>query len=53
MTAQHQEGRKAYEEGKTRHENPYDINTEAWSCWMDGFDQAATEAMCRTSERTA
>ncbi|WP_156421006.1 hypothetical protein [Aureimonas sp. AU22] len=47
MTEQHEQGRKAHAEGKARHENPHDINTENWSRWMDGYDQAATEAMCR------
>lgn len=53
MTAQHAEGRKAHDEGKARHENPYDINTEAWNCWMDGFDQAVSEAACRGAKRSA
>lgn len=49
MTVQHDEGRKAHEDGQSRRENPYDINTEAWSCWMDGFDHAATRAVYHPS----
>ncbi|WP_156421033.1 hypothetical protein [Aureimonas sp. AU22] len=44
MSHHYDEGRKAYTEGKARHDNPYDINSEDWARWMDGFDQAATEA---------
>lgn len=51
MTTQRQEGREAYAAGKPRHENPYDVNAEQWHCWMDGFDQAVSEAAAREGRR--
>lgn len=47
MSDSYDEGMKAHADGKARHDNPHDISTEDWARWMDGFDQAETEARYR------
>ncbi|ALN75716.1 hypothetical protein [Aureimonas sp. AU20] len=51
MTPQHREGQAAHDEGKDRRGNPYDVNSNEWMDWMDGFDQAATEAELKRNSK--
>lgn len=52
MTQQHREGRSAHGEGKHRRDNPYSINTNEWMNWMDGYDQAASDAQFHPGKRS-
>lgn len=50
-TKQTEEGRTAFQAGTPRHENPYNIENYDWTAWMDGFDQAQTEAEIKARAR--
>lgn len=40
---QRQEGEAAFLDGTHRSANPYDVETNEWIEWMDGFDAAASQ----------
>jgi ribosome modulation factor len=52
MTVQQDEGRKAHADGKSRRDNPYEVNSTDWSYWMDGFDQATSDATNHPTKRS-
>lgn len=53
MTPQHLEGQTAHDKGEHRRSNPYDVNSNEWMDWMDGYDQAATKAELNRDNRNA
>lgn len=53
MTRASEQGREAQHRGGHRHDNPYDVDSNEWADWMDGFDQATVEAERRAERAPA